>query len=260
VNRSRPYKAFNYAPSDFDQRHILTLNYIYDVPGLGRKWNNRGVRLLFDNWQISGTSSFVGGKPKNITVGYTAGTATITAGQPCPAGSFQTSATVCTMISDFTGGQVNARPNVLCDPMSGVSGSDSAGTPYVINKGCFAPPTALGQIGNMGRNFVRMPNIFNNDLAFFKNIPIGEKRELQLRWEIYNVFNRANFRDIDGSLTYAIAQVNPNSALACTAAGNTCTAVIRQTRDTAFGQATSFGTPISARTPRVMQGSIRFNF
>ncbi len=29
----RPFKAFNYAPSDFDQTHILTLNYIYDVPG-----------------------------------------------------------------------------------------------------------------------------------------------------------------------------------------------------------------------------------
>jgi len=141
-----------------------------------------------------------------------------------------------------------------------VTGADSSGTPYVIKVGCFAPPTALGQIGNMGRNFVRMPNIFNNDLAFFKNIPIGEKRELQLRWEIYNVFNHANFRDIDGSLTYGIAQINPNPTLACTAAGNTCTAIIRQTRDTAFGQATSFGTPTSARTPRVMQGSIRFNF
>lgn len=260
VNRSRPYKAFNYAPSDFDQTHILTVNYIYDVPGLSRKLNNRAVKLIFDNWQISGQSSFVTGKPKNISVSYTAGTATITAGQPCPAGTFQTSSTVCTMITDFTGGQVNARPNVQCNPMDGVSGADSSGTPYVINVGCFSAPTFLGQIGNMSRNFVRMPNIFNNDLAFFKNIPIGEKRELQLRWEIYNVFNHANFRDIDGSLTYGIAQVNPNSALACTAAGNTCTAIIRQTRDTAFGQATSFGTPISARTPRVMQGSIRFNF
>ncbi|HYJ87981.1 MAG TPA: hypothetical protein VEW46_18085 [Pyrinomonadaceae bacterium] len=260
VNKSRPYKDFNYAPSDFDQTHILTVNYIYDVPGLSRKSNNRFVRAVFDNWQISGTTSYVSGKPKNLTTNFTAGTATITAGQTCPPGSFQTSATVCTMITDFTGGQVNARPSIICDPMSGVSGADSSGTPYVVNSGCFAPPAFLGQIGNAPRNLIRMPSIFNNDLALFKNIKIGERREIQLRWEVYNIFNHSNFRDIDATLTYGIAQVNPNPAQACTAAGNTCTAIIRQTRDTLFGSATSFGTPISARTPRVMQGSVRINF
>jgi hypothetical protein len=51
-----------------------------------------------------------------------------------------------------------------------------------------------------------------------------------------------------------LVQINPGgSSAACTAAGNTCTAVLRQTRS-------SFGTPTTARTPRVMQGSIRINF
>ena len=260
VNLGRPYKDFNYAPSDFDQTHILTVNYIYDVPGLSRKWNNGFVKTVFDNWQISGTTSYVSGKPKNITASYTSGTATITAGQTCPPGSVQTSATVCTMITDFTGGTVNARPNITCDPMKGASGVDSSGTAYVINVGCFANPTAFGQIGNMPRNSVRMPSIFNTDLAFFKNFNIGENRSIQLRWETYNLFNRANFRDIDGSISFGIAQVNPNPSLACTAAGNTCTAIIRQTRNTALGSPSSFGTVTSARAPRVMQASIRINF
>src|SRR5262249_32033036 len=91
----RPYKAFNYAPSDFDQTHILTVGYIYDVPALSKKWNNAAVRAVFDNWQISGTSSYATGRPKqNIAVTYTSGTATISSGQTCPPGSFQTSATV----------------------------------------------------------------------------------------------------------------------------------------------------------------------
>jgi len=81
-----------------------------------------------------------------------------------------------------------------------------------------------------------------------------------LRWETYNLFNRANFRDIDGSISFGIAQVNPNPSLACTAAGNTCTAIIRQTRNTALGSPSSFGTVTSARAPRVMQASIRINF
>jgi hypothetical protein len=105
----------------------------------------------------------------------------------------------------------------------------------------------------MPRNNVRIPSIFNNDIAMFKNFKIGETRGVQLRWEVFNVFNHANFDDIDGSMTFGIVQVNPNPSQACTVAGNNCTAAIRQTRS-------SFGTPTTARTPRVMQGSIRINF
>src|SRR6266478_4673241 len=254
VSLPRPYKAFNYAPSDFDQTHILTVAYIYDIPSLGKKWNNGFVKALFDNWQLSGTTSYATGRPKNnLAVTYTPGTATITAGQSCPPGSVLTSATVCTMLTDFTGGTVNARPNMICDPIRGVSGADPTGSAFVINTSCFAAPTALGQIGNMPRNAVRIPSILNSDLAFFKNFKIGESRGVQLRWEMYNIFNRANFDDIDGAMVFGLVQVNPNPALACTAAGNTCTAIVKQTKS-------SFGTPTTARTPRVMQASIRINF
>ena len=98
-----------------------------------------------------------------------------------------------------------------------------------------------------------MPSIFNSDFAVFKKIRLGENREVQLRWEVYNIFNHTNFRDIDAALTYGVVQVNPNPSLACTAAGNVCTAIVKQTR-------TTFGTPTNARSPRVMQASIRFNF
>jgi hypothetical protein len=254
VSVPRPYKAFNYAPSDFDQTHIFTVAYIYDIPGLGKKWNNGFMKAVFDNWQLSGTTSYATGRPKNnLAVTYTPGTATITAGQSCPPGSVLTSATVCTMITDFTGGTVNARPNMICDPVKGASGTDLTGSAFVINTSCFAAPTALGQIGNMPRNAVRIPSIFNNDLAVFKNFKIGESRGVQLRWEMYNIFNRANFDDIDGAMIFGLVQVNPNLALACTAAGNTCTAIVKQTKST-------FGTPTTARTPRVMQASIRINF
>ena len=254
VSYPRPYKQFNYGPSDFDQTHILTVGYIYDVPALSRKWNNGFVRAIFDNWQLSGTTSYATGRPKqNIAVTYTAGTATITAGQQCPPGTIMTSSTVCTMITDFTGGTVNARPNITCDPGKNSSGLDSTGSAYVINVGCFSVPGGLGQIGNMQRNPVRLPAVFNNDLAFFKNIKLGETREIQFRWEMYNIFNRANFDDIDGSMSFGLVQVNPKPGQACTASGNTCTAIVRQTRS-------SFGTPSTARTPRVMQASLRINF
>ena len=255
VNFGRPYHAFNYGVSDFDQPHILTVNYIYDAPNLSKYWKNGFVEAVFDNWQISGNTSFSSGKPKTVTVTYTSGTATVSLGQTCPAGSFQSAATTttatCTMITDFTGGQVNARPFMTCDPNKGATGTDATGQAYVINTSCFAPPTALGQIGDVPRNVLRMPSSFNTDLSFFKNIKWGEKRNIRLRWEIYNLFNSTNFRDIDAQLTYAIAPINPGGGTCNTT--NVCTAAVRQTR-------TTFGTPISARFPRVMQAGIQIDF
>ncbi len=60
---------------------------------MSRKFNNGFVKAIFDHWQISGTTSYASGKPKNISVTYNGG------------------------ITDITGGQDNARPNTICDPM-----------------------------------------------------------------------------------------------------------------------------------------------
>ena len=256
----RPYKDFNYAPSDFDQTHIFTINYIYDVPALSQKFNNNSfVSAIFDHWQISGTTSYASGKPKNVSASYSSTAATISLGQPCPVGSSITATTAttqtCTPLTDFTGGGINARPFMVCDPVKGDFGFDSTGTPRAFNVDCFAKPFAAGQIGNMPRNAVRMPSIFNNDLAFFKNIKFDEKRTLQLRWEIYNVFNHANFRDIDASPSWGLVVNNPSTATpkAACSLSNVCTASFQQTN-------TRFGAVTAARTPRVMQASIRFNF
>src|ERR1700752_4809285 len=256
----RPFKAFNYAPSDFDQTHIFTVNYIYDVPALSRHLGNNGfASAILDNWQISGTTSYASGKPKNISATYSNTAAVISLGQQCPVGSSVTATTAttqtCTPITDFTGGGINARPFMVCDPMDGDFGVDSTGTPRAFNVSCFAKPFATGQIGNMPRNAVRMPSIFNNDLAFFKNFKFGEKRALQPRWEIYNIFNHSNFRDIDAGVAYGLVVNNPSTATpkAACSLSNVCTTSFQQTN-------ARFGAAIAARTPRVMQASIRFNF
>jgi hypothetical protein len=220
---------------------------------------------MFDNWQVSGTTSFASGKPKTLTATYSSTAATISLGQPCPVGSSISATTattqVCTPLTDFTGGGNNARPFVVCDPMKGNFGVDSTGTPRAFNVGCLAKPFAAGQIGNLPRNSVRLPSIFNSDVALFKNIPIGEKdRQIQLRWEIFNVFNRANFTNADLAMTYGLVVVNP--AAATTPAGGTVPACsLTNVCTTSFQQTnTRFGAVTSARTPRVMQASIRFTF
>jgi|ERR1700730_5385382 len=194
-----------------------------------------------------------------LTFTYSGTAATIAISQPCPLGSSETSQNttagthVCTPITDWTGGQINAQPLVICDPLKGAGGFDSTGTPVKVNTQCFERPTALGQIGNMPRDLARVPPSFNTDLAFFKNIPPGEgKRNIQLRRETYNLFNRANYKSIDNSMTFGLVTNNPS--------GGTCSLTNVCTATFPTGNISSFGAVTDTRSPRVMQGSIRLNF
>ena len=203
VVNGRPYRAFNYGVSDFDQTHIFTINYIWDVP-MFRTADNKLLRGLLGGWQVSGTTSYASGKPNTVTIeSFSGTTADITKGQECPPGSVRSTISGnnvldrCTPITDFTGSQTNARAVMLCDPMQGPFGTDSTGTPLAFNRECFGRPTRLGEIGNVSRNPIRRPSTFNTDLAFFKNFRLGEKRGIQLRWEMYNLFNHRELLDID---------------------------------------------------------------
>src|SRR5262249_28293088 len=50
-----------------------------------------------------------------------------------------------------------------------------------------------GYLGNTPRDYLRGPGFANVDLSFVKNQPIGGATRLQLRVEIFNLLNRANF-------------------------------------------------------------------
>ncbi len=50
-----PDKYRNYGASGIP--HILTINYVYDVPKLGKKLNLRPLGWVTDNWTISGITS-----------------------------------------------------------------------------------------------------------------------------------------------------------------------------------------------------------
>jgi hypothetical protein len=275
VNFGRPYKAFNYGPADFDQTHIFAFNYIYDLPSPARHSSNRFLRLLLANYQISGTTSYATGKPKTfgsspgLSWSFNGGTYTIKSGETCATGFVLSagSTTTCTSttITDFTGGDINARPDLVCDPNKTNGLKDATGLPYVINPACFVKPTTAGSIGGLQRNLLRQRPIFNNDIAIFKNIPLGEghKREVQLRWEVYNVFNHPNFSDFNGSMTFSI---NTTTAAATNGTCPTGYSLLTPTvcGGPAFGKLlqtnSSFGLPRTARSGRVMQGSVRINF
>jgi outer membrane receptor protein involved in Fe transport len=102
-----------------------------------------------------------------------------------------------------------------------------------FNTAAFVRP-GIGDPGNAGKYDVRNPGVNNWDMALAKNFPIKtEKRYFELRWEAYNAFNHTQYAGINATARFDPSgnQVNP-----------------------LFGQVTS------TRTPRVMQGSLRFTF
>jgi hypothetical protein len=72
---------------------------------------------------------------------------------------------------------------------------------------------------------------------------------------MYNIFNHANFRDIDATPTWGLVVNNPSTATpkATCSLTNVCTASFQQTN-------ARFGAVTAARTPRVMEVAIRFSF
>ena len=46
-----------------------------------------------------------------------------------------------------------------------------------------------GTFGNSGRNILRGPGLVNVDTALHRRFSIGGERALEVRWEVFNVFN-----------------------------------------------------------------------
>jgi hypothetical protein len=99
--------------------------------------------------------------------------------------------------------------NLVSDPFAGVSHSFNiaAGGEQWVNPNAFCVPGAVGcpgttnPAGNVSRNAFYGPGFSDVDLSVFKNIPIKERLRVQLRAEMFNIFNRKNLATGAGSLT-----------------------------------------------------------
>ena len=67
-----------------------------------------------------------------------------------------------------------------------------------MNKAAFALP-APGTFGNEVRNSLRGPRFADVDLSIFKTSNITERVKAQLRVEMFNIFNRTNLPNPNGT-------------------------------------------------------------
>ena len=179
-----PFDSFKIAldkgNSDFDTRQLFVGNIIWSIPG-----SSKGPAILTHGWQVSGAVNFHTGQPFNPA------TCVGPVGVPCNSSNF----------NSLSGTQ---RPglDLVCDPFVGVSHNFSAalgGTQWV-NPKCFAPAGDPLGIGTLARNRFYGPGFADVDISVLKSIPIKERVTLQLRAEMYNVFNRINLASGAGSV------------------------------------------------------------
>jgi hypothetical protein len=75
---------------------------------------------------------------------------------------------------------------------------------------------AAGTLGTaVGRDSLRAPGLLTVDLALSKNVSLGKGSHLQLRAEVFNLFNRVNYAPPNSAIFIATpdggASVNPNA-------------------------------------------------
>ena len=66
--------------------------------------------------------------------------------------------------------------------------------------GQFTAPTSVGE-GNEKFNQFRNPSFVQTDMTIYKNTHITERLNFQMRFEFFNLFNHANFQNIQGDLS-----------------------------------------------------------
>jgi hypothetical protein len=175
VNPFLNYRMRNYGPASFDRLHNLVVNYIYALPKLGQRLNNPVAKLIFDNWDIAGVTTFTSGAPLGLGYSLVSGADIIGGG----------------------GAGVDSRVILTGNP---VLPKDQRTELRHFDTSVVQPPTrAEFGIGNASKYPIRGPGINVFDVSLYKNIPLGksDQRRLQLRFEFYNFFNHPSFQGVD---------------------------------------------------------------
>jgi len=89
-----------------------------------------------------------------------------------------------------TGIGVQYFPNQVCDPRPG--GQCPSGSAVILPV-AFINGKTVYHFGSMGRNVIIGPGFNNSDISLIKRTKIGENKLIEFRWEVFDVFNHANF-------------------------------------------------------------------
>ena len=160
----------NRATSNFDRTHVFQIGYVYELPfGKTKKWATSGVSAaILGNWQLNGLFSAVSGGPFTVTASGSS------LNMP---GNLQTADLVKSTVEKL-----------------GFVGDDGT----FFDTTAFSRPSGA-RFGNVGRNTVRGPGVFNTDLSLYRSFKVKEKLDIQFRAESFNLTNTPHFSNPNGN-------------------------------------------------------------
>jgi hypothetical protein len=234
-NNARALDQFDYdnGYNNFDVRHAFNLSAIYEKRG----------------WQVGGILNARSGLPVDVRI-----VRPDVVYQDAAGNIFSNPAAGRIAIINTPGGGASRnvrRPNLV----AGVDPFVEDGGLLFLNPAAFSTP-APGTFGNLERNSLHGPNFRQLDLMFGKRLPIRGSSALELRMEIFNVFNTDNFSNPVGTLPSALPasslkeknKLQPGQAYTNAAAGT-------------FGTLTStVGRTVGLGTNRQIQFAARVTF
>jgi hypothetical protein len=247
----------NRASSNFDQRHLVNISYVYrlplkDFPRRFMDWANDRppedatalkanccsalASRLLDGWELSGVTLLASGTP--FTVINSAGNTGI---------SLTDNAGVSSGL-----GIAESYPDVLKGQQAPLGNSQSFG-PLIGNPSQFVAPRGL-TFGDAGRNFLNNPGRTNFDMSLLKHFKVRESGDLEFRAEAFNIFNHTQFRIYDPD--------NPgssgNNVVSCYAGPVYSAGFKGSGADCVTGA--SFLHPLDAHRPRTIQFGLKLGF
>jgi hypothetical protein len=251
----------NKASSSFDERHLLTVSYVYQVPNLAHwlrqaMWEpdspnppsakgnappipnccSQFANAVLGGWEISGVTLYQSGTP--FTVINSAGNTGI---------SLTDNAGVSSGL-----GIAASYPDVVKGLPAPLNNTQSFG-PLIGNPSEFVAPRGL-TFGDAGRNFLNNPSRLNFDLALLKHFKIRESGSVEFRAEAFNIFNHTQFRIWDPDNPGNIG----NNIISCYAGPQYSAGFQGSGADCVTGA--SFLHPLDAHRPRTIQFGLKVGF
>jgi hypothetical protein len=170
--------ANNRASSNFDQRHNLSVSYVYSLPFF--RGSGMGHNLL-GGWQVSGITVAQSGLPFTVTNGLS---------------NFGDNAGLGNGVATAA-----SHPDLAGNPKAGFTPTQdpSERGPLFYNPQAYTFPTGL-TVGNVGRNTLTLPGRINFDFGLFKRFAINERAGFEFRAETFNIFNHTQYNAINSSL------------------------------------------------------------
>jgi len=198
TNSRTPTDVRNFAldrtVSDFDNRHVIAMNVLYEVPfGRGRRWAKdlpKTIDHVIGGWTVTSIYTYQSGEPFTLNSGVRTVHNTKVSSANIRGPFIQPQLMQITGIDGpvvyNSGPRITnpADPNYNCKNVLDAGGS-STSTFF-----CIPGP---GEQGNSGRNSVYGPGYWNVDIGILKDFSLTETWKLQFRAEMFNAFNHPNF-------------------------------------------------------------------